>query len=88
MATYRFINYQTDLGVLNGDFTNPTITVDQRSIITDDIDKTITCNITMTGTDYEVSTQLLDIPRNGATGWDDSDLTTMINTKMQDFLVE
>lgn len=87
--TYKFENYETKSGVLNGEFTNPHITVNDRSIIIDDIDKKIvSVEITLTGSDYKVSTILYDLPRNGATGWDDSDKAQMIADKLQEFLIQ
>lgn len=86
MATYKFENYTTDVGILTGEFVDPVVEVNNRTIITDDIDKTISCDITLVGTGYKVATQFKDMPRNG-TGWDDSDLTTMIQTKLQEFAI-
>lgn len=86
MAKYKFNNYVTHAGVLDGEFTNPTIEVNRKTIVTNDDDKTISCDIVLIGSDYRVATQFIDMPRNG-TGWDDSDLETMIGIELQKFLV-
>ena len=84
--TYKFDNYETGVGVLNGTFTDPQIEVDRTSIVTNDIDKTISCAIVLFGDNYRVGTYFSSMPRDGQ-GWDDSDLPSMIGIKMKEFAV-
>jgi hypothetical protein len=84
--TYKFDNYETPAGVLNGEFTNPQIEVDRTSIVTNDINKTISCALKLVGDGYSIGTYFSDMPRNGQ-GWDDSDLEQMIGIKLQEFTI-
>lgn len=83
---YKFNNYETKLGVLNGEFEDPNIEVNRATIITNDLTKTITCDVVLYSSNYRVSTCFEDMPRDGQ-GWDDSDLTTMVGIKLQEFAV-
>jgi hypothetical protein len=85
--TYRFDNYETPVGTLNGEFIDPIIDVNKDSIVISDIKKTLSCElklITPNGSSF--GTMFLDMPRNG-TGWDDSDLDLMVVDKLNEFKV-
>lgn len=85
--TYLFDNYETKVGVLNAELIDPTIEVNKETIITNDITKTISCEVKLsTPNGSWVGTYFADMPRNG-TGWDDSDLPVMIMTKLQEFAI-
>lgn len=84
--TYKFVNYITPSGTLNGEFTDPQIEVDKTSIVTNDIDKTISCALVLFGENYRLGTYFEDMPRDGQ-GWDDSDLEAMIVIKLQEFAI-
>lgn len=84
--TYKFENYTTSVGVLTGEFTDPTIEADKNSISINDIDKTISVSIVLITENSKVATRFEDMPRNGQ-GWDDSDLEVMIGIKLQEFAI-
>lgn len=78
--TYKFTQFNVEI-------VDPTIEVNRKTIVTNDIDKTIDCDvylITPNGSRFLV--RLNDMPRNGQ-GWDDSDLEQMIGIKLQEFAI-
>ena len=80
MATYKFEQFNTEI-------IDPTIEVNRHNIVTNDLTKTISCDvvlITPNGSKFGVT--LNDLPRNGQ-GWDDSDLEAMISVELQKYLV-
>ena len=87
MAKFIFNNYETPVGVLNGEFIDPIIDIDKDSIVIKDTKKTLSCFlklITPNGSSF--GTMFLDMPRNGE-GWDDSDIETMVAVEMNKFKV-
>jgi hypothetical protein len=78
--TYKFEQFNVEI-------VDPTIEVDRESIMTNDITKTISCDVKLTtpnGSKFGV--RLEDMPRDGQ-GWDDSDLETMIGIKLQEYAI-
>lgn len=80
MATYRFEQFNVDV-------VDPTIEVNRETIVTNDVTKTIDCDIVLiTPNGSRFGVRLDAMPRNGQ-GWDDSDLETMIGIKLQEYAI-
>ena len=87
MVKFIFKDYETDIGVINGEFIDPTIDIDKSSIVINDVSKTLSCNITLiTPNGSKFATKLSGMVRNGL-GWDDSDIELMIAEKLNEFKV-
>lgn len=81
MPTYKFPQFNTEI-------VNPSIEVNKETILTNDITKTISCDVVLiTPNGSRFGIRLDNMPRDGQ-GWDDSDLTSMINIKLQEYITE
>jgi hypothetical protein len=78
MATYKFEQFNVQIA-------NPVVSIDMNTIGDKAIDKLLSVNITLTTQDAEFGVRLEDMPYEAT--WDDSDISDIVNTKLQEYIV-
>ncbi len=78
MPTYKFEQFNVEI-------IDPTIEIMMNTIADKAIDKLLSIDVVLTTTTAKFGVRLDDMPYDPT--WDDSDISVMVNTKLQEYIV-
>ena len=78
MPTYSFPQFSVTI-------TDPTIDIMMNTIADKAVDKLLSVDVVLTATTAQFGVKLEDMPYTDT--WDDSDIPTMVNTKLEQYIV-